>query len=165
MNERESRVADATSAARAFFLPGGRTGCLLLHGFTATPQELRFLGERLQGAGHSISGVQLAGHGTSIGDFEQRTWRDWYASASDGLRALRAHASQVVAVGQSMGALLALQLAADHPDEINGVALLSPALVLSRRWLGWVAPALRLLQPVLPQRYRLLRKGESEFDE
>lgn len=163
MGGRESRAVGSASGACPFFFPAGRAGCLLLHGFTATPQEMRFLGERLHAAGHSVSGIQVAGHGASIAEFEQRTWREWYASASDGLSALRRHASRVVAVGQSMGALLALQLAAQHPAEVDGVALLSPALVLSRRWLGWVAQALRPLEPVLPQRYRCFSKSESDI--
>ena len=47
-----------------FYLPGGSTGCLLLHGFSATPEEMRPLGEFLASKGYSVIGVRLAGHAT-----------------------------------------------------------------------------------------------------
>ena len=40
-----------TDLKAAFFMAGGRTGCLLLHGFTSTPAELLPLGEALHNAG------------------------------------------------------------------------------------------------------------------
>jgi carboxylesterase len=44
-----------------FFLPGGTTGCLLLHGFTAMPGEMRQFGEHLAEKGFTVLGVRLAG--------------------------------------------------------------------------------------------------------
>jgi carboxylesterase len=145
-----------------FSLRAGRIGCLLLHGFTATPHDMRFLAERLHAHGYTASAVQLAGHGTSAEDLERCTWRDWYASARHGLIELQACAPQVVVVGQSMGALLALKLAVDYPGVIGGVALLSPALVVSNRWLPWIAPTLPLLLPFLGRR-RYLSKEQSDI--
>ena len=37
--------------AEPFYFKGTAAGCLLLHGFTATPQELRGLGEHLAARG------------------------------------------------------------------------------------------------------------------
>ena len=34
--------------AEPFFLPGGRTGVLLIHGFTGLPAELLLMGKYLQ---------------------------------------------------------------------------------------------------------------------
>ena len=98
--------------AEPFFFAGGSTGCLLLHGFSATPQEMRFLGEHLHARGYTVSGVRLAGHGTSLDDFARTTWHDWYATAQAALSDLRAQTASISVVGQSMGALLALCLAA-----------------------------------------------------
>ena len=39
----------------SFAYQGGKTGFLLLHGFTATTTEVRPLGERLCAAGHTVS--------------------------------------------------------------------------------------------------------------
>jgi len=47
-----------------FFFPGGQTGCLLMHGFTAMPEEMQPLGEFLASGGYSVLGMRLAGHAT-----------------------------------------------------------------------------------------------------
>jgi carboxylesterase len=124
-----------------FFLQAGSTGCLLLHGFTGTPYDMRFIAGGLHDCEISVCGVRLPGHATTPEDMAQHTWRHWYEGACEGLSQLRQSASRVIVVGQSMGALLALKLAADHPDQVAGIALLSTALVASSRWLnGWRRP-------------------------
>ena len=133
-----------------------------MHGFTATPQEMRFLGERLHAHGYSVNGVRVAGHGTSPEDLERCAWSDWYASVREGLVELHRHAPEVVVVGQSMGALLALKLAVDYPAVIGGVVLLSPALVLSQRWLQWMTPLLPLLLPFLGAPRRYVKKTDRD---
>src|SRR5439155_483073 len=46
----------------AFSLPGSRPlGCLLVHGFTGTPEEMRPLGEALAARGFPVHAVRLAG--------------------------------------------------------------------------------------------------------
>jgi carboxylesterase len=35
------------STAEPFFLPGGKTGCVLVHGFTGSPKEMRMIGDYL----------------------------------------------------------------------------------------------------------------------
>ncbi|MBI3785044.1 MAG: alpha/beta fold hydrolase [Deltaproteobacteria bacterium] len=130
---------------RAFLLPGGAAGCLLLHGFTATPQEVSYLGRELHLRGYTVSGARLAGHGADVSEFARSTRRDWYASARDALLDLRARIPAVAVVGQSMGALLALQLAAERPDDVAAVALLAPAIRLNSRWLHWIRPLLPLI--------------------
>lgn len=47
-----------------FFFQGGRTGVLLLHGFTGTPKEVRWMGEDLQKHGYTVLGIRLHGHAT-----------------------------------------------------------------------------------------------------
>jgi carboxylesterase len=128
-----------------FCFPGDRVGCLLLHGFSASPEEMRFLGERLAAAGFSASGVCLTGHGTSIDEFRRASWHDWLASAEQGLAQLADTTDRVVVVGQSMGGLLALHLAAQHADQVAALALLAPALRLARPWLERIRPVLPLL--------------------
>ena len=39
----------------SFLLPGGPTGILLLHGFTATTVEMRYLAEELHRRGYTVS--------------------------------------------------------------------------------------------------------------
>jgi carboxylesterase len=121
---------------------------------------MRFLADRLHTHGYTVDAVRLAGHCTTIEDFGRSTWHDWYRSALAGVEELQDGASPVVVVGQSMGALLALKLAVEHPQVIAGVVLLSPALVLSNRWVHRLAPALPLLLPLARQ--RSIRRGARD---
>jgi carboxylesterase len=157
--DRDSRVGGGTEP---FHFAGGDGGCLLVHGFTATPWEMRYLGEHLHRAGYTVHGVRLAGHATSPADLERSTWREWYASARQGLLVLQAGAPRSVVVGQSMGALLAVRLAVEHPEAVAGVALLAPALQLSTRWLQWMRPAFPVVLPFLTPRFRFVSKGDSD---
>jgi len=160
----QSAAASATvSFSDAFHLRGGDTACLLIHGFTATPQEMRFLGERLHAAGHSVYGARVAGHGTSIEDLERASWMDWYESVRAQLMELRRHSQHVVVVGQSMGSLLALSLAAQHPAEIAAVAVLAPAIVLQRQWLQLARPLMPLVARLSSPRWRYLPRGTSDI--
>ncbi|HAI32163.1 MAG TPA: hypothetical protein DCM48_22015, partial [Thalassospira sp.] len=59
-----------TADSRPYLLlPNGQKqfacGVLLVHGFLASPAELRELGEKFAAMGHAVMGVRLAGHGTS----------------------------------------------------------------------------------------------------
>jgi carboxylesterase len=101
----------------------GRAGCLLLHGFTAMPEEMRWLGEYLAGKGHTVLGVRLAGHATHPADLARTRWTDWLVSVEEGLAMLRGVTDQVFLIGQSMGGMVALVAAARCP--VAGVVALS----------------------------------------
>lgn len=53
-------------------------------------------------------------------------WQDWYAEVDRALRELLDRCSQVFVFGLSMGAALALRLAAKHGDEVAGLVLVNP---------------------------------------
>lgn len=126
-----NKPAPYLPGAEPFFFPGGDTGCLCLHGFTASPAEVRWLGEHLRDCGHTVYGQRLAGHGTDPTHLARTTWQDWYASALDGYHLLRQVCQSVVVIGHSMGGLLALLLAAEV--QIAGVAALAAPLRFSSR--------------------------------
>lgn len=109
---------------------GGR-GCLLVHGFTGSPYEMRPLGEHLAAAGYRVSAPALAGHATDPADLDRTTWRDWVGSADDALTALRARCPAVFVAGMSMGGLVAAELAAARPADVTAVAILAAPLWLS----------------------------------
>jgi carboxylesterase len=115
---------------------GGPTGFLLIHGLGGTPVEMRFVGTGLARAGYTVSCPQLAGHCGSFEDLRATGWRDWYASVEKAHAALRATCKSVVVGGLSMGAILALHLAAQRPEEVHGAALFAPTLKLD----GWGVP-------------------------
>ena len=105
--------------AEPFFFPGDRVGCLLIHGFTGTPYEMRELGERLAARGYTVLGPVLAGHASRIDDMLPTRWTDWYASVTAAYDQLREQCDAIFPIGLSLGALLALHLAAHRP--VNGV--------------------------------------------
>ena len=127
INERETATADA----RPFLLEppdGSAMGVLLIHGFLASPAEVRPLGDKLLAAGHTVLGIRLKGHGTSPWDLRERSWEDWYASVERGLHALRGICREVCLIGFSTGGALALLHAARAKDEISAVASVSAPL-------------------------------------
>jgi carboxylesterase len=104
---------------------------LLIHGFTGTPFEMRYLGGYLARRGFHAFGVRLPGHGLDPLALEQTGAMDWINEARAQLLALPADKPTFVA-GLSMGALIASILAAEHPDRVAGLALCAPALRLRR---------------------------------
>ena len=106
-----------------FYLPGGSTGCLLLHGFSATPEEMRPLGDFLAFKGYSVIGVRLARHATYPRDLKRTRWTDWLDDVENGLALLSRICSLRVLIGQSMGGMIALTAAAQFP--VSAVVALS----------------------------------------
>jgi carboxylesterase len=110
-------------SAEPFFLPGGRTGCLLLHGFTGTPKEMRMLGNSLVAAGYTVLAPRLFGHATSPEAMSRARWQDWLASVEDGMNLLKGCTDRQVVMGLSMGGVLSLLAAARY--EFTGVVTFS----------------------------------------
>jgi carboxylesterase len=98
--------------AEPFFIPGGKTGCLLIHGFTGTPFEMRMLGDSLACEKYTILAPRLAGHATRVEDISRSHWENWVTSVEDGLNLLKGCTDQQVVMGLSMGGVLALIAAA-----------------------------------------------------
>lgn len=98
-----------------FYFPGGPTGCLLIHGFTSSPQEMRLLGEYLSKKGHTVAGIRLFGHAAQPQALNRARWEDWYASVEDGYHILSRSCKQIIPIGISLGGALALILAHLQP--------------------------------------------------
>ncbi len=113
-----------------FFWAGGPVGVLLVHGFTATAAEVRPLARILHNAGYTVGGPLLPGHGTIPDDLNQIHWEAWIDAAETTYRQLAARCDRVFVGGESMGALTALYLAAQHP-EVAGILAYTPALKLA----------------------------------
>lgn len=137
-----------------------RTPCLLLHGFTASPAEVRPIAVALSSAGFPVRALRLPGHGTSDEELDATPPSEWVSAVE---AALEAAAEPVFLAGCSMGGLLALRLAAARPERVRAVATLGAPL--------WFAdPRARVLLPLLRwtplgRFVRYLPKGPSQIPE
>ncbi|MDC0033295.1 alpha/beta fold hydrolase [Alphaproteobacteria bacterium] len=108
-------------------------GVVLVHGFLASPAELRNFGEKISNAGYPVIGARLEGHGTSPWDLRDRSWRDWLESVRRSYRIMSGYVDRICLVGFSTGGSLVLQLAAEQPKKLHGVASISaPVKFLNR---------------------------------
>ncbi|HEY1555419.1 MAG TPA: alpha/beta fold hydrolase [Kofleriaceae bacterium] len=101
-------------------------GVVCIHGFTGTPQSIRYLGDRVHAAGYTVHAVRLPGHGTTVDDLDRATWQDWATAVEDEVDTLRLSCDRVAVVGQSLGGLLALHTAARRPDVAAVATLAAP---------------------------------------
>lgn len=129
-----------------FLFKGGRAGVLLIHGLTGTPNEMRLVGKGLHRAGFTVYGMQLAGHCGTEEELIATGWTDWYASVCAAADRLSEEVDHLFVAGLSMGALLALKLAADRPEQVAGVG----AYATMFRHDGWSMPLFTRLCFLLP---------------
>ena len=118
-----------------FFWKGNPTGVLLIHGFTATTAEVRLMAEKLHEDGFTCAAPLLPGHGTNPEDLNRATWGMWLEKVKEFYERLARQCDRVFIIGESMGTLLALELAAQHP-ELMGLMLFSPAIKVKGLWLS-----------------------------
>jgi carboxylesterase len=126
-------------------LGGGRLGFLLIHGLGGTPMELRYVAQGLARAGHTVYVPQLAGHCTTADALKATCWTDWYASVEQEHDRMRVRCDAIVVGGLSVGAILALHLAAMRPQSVSGLALYAPSLWLDGWGVPWHAALFRLV--------------------
>ncbi len=125
--------------------PGGRTGVLLVHGMCGSPAEMRFIANGLARAGHTVHVPFFPGLGGSEDDLKSSSWQDWVASAEKALLELSEECDSVMVAGLSTGAVVAMILAARHPDKVRSLALYSPTLWLNGFRIPWYARLFRIV--------------------
>jgi carboxylesterase len=135
--------------AEPFFFPGSRIGCLLVHGFTGTPKEMRGLGEHLAEQGHTVLGVRLSAHATQPEDMFRSRWWDWLACVEDGWHLLSGCTDRIFVLGLSMGGILSLTFSSYMP--VAGlVAMATPHHLPSDPRVPFIKP-LSLIQRFIPK--------------
>lgn len=122
MNDQSTTII---RGAEPFFLPGGPTGLLIVHGYGGTIDDYREAGAALNRAGYSVLGIRLAGHGQSREALRQSHLEDWLESIRDGIAKLRKECASVVIFGISFGGTLGLLTAAREPGTLNGIVTLN----------------------------------------
>lgn len=140
-----------------FFFQRGKIGCLLIHGFTGAPKEMRWLGEQLASQGYTVLGVRLFGHATDQKDLLRTHWRDWFASVEDGYHYLHGVCDRIMVMGLSLGGALALLFGSQFP--VDGIVAYSAPYFLPDK-------LARLLHPILPilgRIWRFVPKAEPDW--
>lgn len=132
---------------------------LLLHGFTGDPWEMGPLGAALAAAGFRVETPRLPGHDGTPEALERATRADWTQAVGNAFDRLAASGGPVCVAGLSMGALLALELAAGRGLAVAGLALMATPLrfVGRSRLYGWLLPRLGVRE-----RWRFADKGPRD---
>lgn len=156
MKSRENRAVRPGDV----LLSGGQTGFLLIHGLGGTPVELKYLAQALSRDGHTVLCPLMAGHGGTTAELDATTWQDWYRSIEDAHDHLLRTCNVVIVGGISIGAVLALRLAASRPRSVHGLALYAPTI----RANGWSIPKAFVLFRLVTQNWfaRLFTFSERE---
>lgn len=130
---------DSLLGPNGFIERKGSSAVLLVHGLTGTPAEMKHFGRVLSRKGLTVACPELAGHCASIEALRATKWKDWYQSVENAFDALHREYEQVFIAGLSMGALLALLVAAKKKTDVAGVILLSSTFFYD----GWNVPKLK----------------------
>lgn len=138
-----------------FFYKGGKTGILLIHGFSGTPSEMRPMGEYFKEKGYTVSAPLLAGHGTTPEDMEKTYWPDWWKSVLDAYEQLMTEVEECFVAGLSMGGALSLYLASQKPVA-GAIPMCAPIWVQDRR-----AFFAGVLHHFIPYKKRTIRRAEE----
>jgi carboxylesterase len=149
--------------AEPFLLLGEpvKPACLLIHGFTGTPKEMRWMGEFLNQHGYTSLGIRLAGHATDPEDMIRSNWTDWAACVEDGYHLLRGVSKTIFLVGLSMGGVLSLLISTRL--EVAGVVAMSTPFKLPDdprlRYVDWISK----VRPFMPKSNA--KPGSGWFDQ
>jgi len=149
--------------AEPFFFPGkganDKIGCLVTHGFTGAPKEMRWLGEYLNKQGYTVCGIRLAGHATKPEDMIRSRWQDWLLTVEDGYNLLRSCTDQVFLLGLSMGGVLSLTMASRVP--VRGVVAMSTPFMMPT---DIPMPVIKLLSSFVPYLSKSKNPDDGWFD-
>ncbi len=104
-----------------------RSACLLVHGVSSTPADLRPLAEYLHANGLTVYLLLLPGYGLAGEGPSRIMWRASLQEIKLRYRFLRRLHRQVHLVGYGLGAALAIHLA--RQEAVTSLILLAPALI------------------------------------
>lgn len=122
----------AIEGAQAYFHERGETAVLVLHGWGATAESMRFLAGGLAAENHSVLAPTLPGHGVSHLEMHKVGPSEWIECARAALDLLRSRYARIYVLGVSMGGALALQLGALEGCGLAGVITVNAPVFLDQ---------------------------------
>lgn len=150
-----TRVSRIIPTAEPFFLKGNDTFCILIHGFTGSPKEMRWLGEYLNKNSYSVIAPRLPGHATDPKDMKRIKWKDWVSSIEDIYNYCKPNAQKIFIIGLSMGGILASYSSAYL--SYNGLITISTPYEFPQK--DWRLPFVRILSVIKPR----IDKGSGDW--
>ncbi|HLI71536.1 MAG TPA: alpha/beta fold hydrolase [Ktedonobacteraceae bacterium] len=104
---------------------GTRGGVLLLHGYTATPQQLRNWAMAFARAGFAVEVPLLPGHGTLAEELAETSWSDYVDCADAFYKKLAARHQQIFVGGLCTGGNIAAWMAIRYPATTAGLMVIN----------------------------------------
>jgi len=132
-------------------MPKKALGVLILHGFTSSIECVSEVDPPMKALGLTTRMPILRGHGAASPEALRGVkWPDWVADGNAAMQDLLTEVDKVIIVGLSMGGLVALTLAAEHPKQVDSIVLAAAALQLANplapnRQLAFLRPLVSLL--------------------
>ena len=141
-----------------------KTAVLFIHGIVGTPRHFSHVLPMVQCVADHVSyyNLRLPGHGGTVRDFSSSSMQQWKQEVWRVFRQLADTHEKVAIVGHSMGTLFALQLAAEHPNQVAFLFLIDSPI---RPWVSFrgVLCCLRACfgcsRPDHPSELAILRAG------
>lgn len=126
--------------------PGERTGMLVVHGFTGSPDEMRPSAEIAHRIGFDVEVMHLPGMGPDIARLREVEGREWVAAVHERWADITSRYRRSVILGYSLGGALAILAAARQPAD--AMVLMAPLIRIADRR-AFLLPVLRRLMPEL----------------
>ncbi|KAA3612111.1 MAG: alpha/beta fold hydrolase [Calditrichaeota bacterium] len=115
-----------------------KTGILLIHGFTGSPNSMAWLAEEFKRRGFTVAVPKLCGHGGQPDDLIGCTYKDWLADAEGALRQLQKTCDSIIIAGLSLGGAISIYLASKY--RVNGIVTMAAPFCVSiwTRTFAWL---------------------------
>lgn len=121
----------AIDGGEPFIISGDGPTLVLLHGWGATAQSVRALGEQVADAGYQVIAPLLAGHGVSATDLDSVDAITWIEQII-GIVKTVGGTRPVSIAGTSLGGLVALAVAGILPERVASVTAINSGLSFRR---------------------------------
>lgn len=132
-----------------------KKACLLLHGFGGSTFELEELNNALKQENIFTRLPLLVGHGTTLQEFAQQRYENWYQQVEKEFLELKKNFEQVFVLGFSMGGTLTLDLSRNHT--FTAMIIIAAPVFLTRifpplasDWRLFFVPFLKYIKPLYP---------------
>ncbi len=139
--------------AEPIFYKGGETGVLLLHGFTSSPYDMKYLAKYLADRNYTVYCPLISGHGTTPEDLDSTEIKHWLRSVKDGYKLLKQFSTTIYVAGSSTGSNLGL-MALSKAADVKGFITLG----MPMKFRGILDRLFRFFEPIFPFAVPLLVK-------